>query len=146
MSGAADQPRGKIDCGEEAGRIGDRVPGNVEGGPVVDGSADKRKSEGDVDGAVEGECFQGDEPLIVIHADVGVGVLAPRGKESGVRRQWIGDVDALVPGRIDRGLDDGGFLVAEGQLRSRPIASAVSSMTSRMRSVVRNPETSARAQ
>lgn len=86
---------------------------DVEGGAVVWGGADDGEAEGEVDGLVEGEEFDGDEALVVIHGDDCVVFAFAGGEEDGVWGVGAGDVDALFAGHEDGGGDEAFFFVAE---------------------------------
>ena len=51
--------------------------GDVHSGAVVDGRSDNRQSQRDVDARIESERFHGNQPLVVIHADVHVRLHSP---------------------------------------------------------------------
>ena len=94
---------------EEAAGIGFGLPCDIEGGAVVDAGADDGEAEGGIDGGVEGEGFEGDVALIVVHADDGVGAAASFREEGGIWRQGSGDADSSGGGGVD-GWDDEAFL------------------------------------
>lgn len=95
---------------EETAWVGDALPCDVEGGAVVDAGADDGEAEGCVDCGVEGEGFEGDVALIVVHADDGVGGAASGGDEAGVGGEGTGDIDAAGDGGLDGWGDDVFFL------------------------------------
>lgn len=90
----------------EAGGIGDGVPGDVEGGAVIDRSADNGQAEGDVDAGFERKGLERDETLVVIHADVGIDRFTDGGEEGGVGGKGADELEALCGGGIDGGLND----------------------------------------
>ena len=57
-----------------ASRVCQALPGNIEGGAVIRRGAGDRQAEGDIHAAFEGQHFEGDQALVVIHADVGRGL------------------------------------------------------------------------
>ena len=78
--GAAGQPLGIIDGLDQAVLVGDALAGDVEGGAVIDGGADDRQAERDVDAGkllpaagrgidLEAEQLHRDVSLVVIHRD-----------------------------------------------------------------------------
>ena len=73
------------------------------------------EAEGDVDGAVEIEEFEGDEALVMIHGEDGVEISEGGFAENGVRDGGTGEAgDLLAVEGFDGGSDDALFLVAEG--------------------------------
>jgi hypothetical protein len=51
---------------------GGSLAGDIIGDPVIHGSTDKRQPQGDIHRRVEMEKLQGDQTLVVVHADYGV--------------------------------------------------------------------------
>ena len=81
---------GKFDCLEQTVRVGNAFSCDIQGGAVVDGGADDRESERDVDGIVKSQSFQRDMTLIMVHADYAVEFLASLRKECRIRRKGAG--------------------------------------------------------
>ena len=78
------------------------------------------KSEGDVDSFVEGKGLDGDESLVVVHADIGIDFPSPGFGESGVGGEGTGQVATLVPHLLDGWQDDFFFLtVSEKSIFTR---------------------------
>ena len=69
----------------------------------------------DVDRFVKGESFNGDESLVVVHADVGIDIPASGFGESGVGWEGTGQVATLVPHLLDGRQDDFFFLTVSEQ-------------------------------
>ena len=87
--------------------------GEIVGGAVIDGGADDRQAEGDIDAVLEMQQLERDQPLIVVHADDRI-VIPARGevKEGvGAVRAAGGDPLRLAP--VDGRCDQPRFLIAE---------------------------------
>lgn len=81
---------------------------------MIDAGAGDGEAEGGVDGGVEGEGFDRDVALVVVHADEGVGGFAFPGKEGGVGRERAFDGEALRAAGLNRGDNEAFFFaVAE---------------------------------
>ena len=89
------EPRGELERGDQARRIGAAGAGDVEGGAVIGRGAHERKPERDVDGVVEGERLDRDQRLVVIHRERDVVARARRLVEHAVGRQRPARVDAF---------------------------------------------------
>lgn len=107
------EPYGERGGGEGAAGVGFALPGDIEGGAVIYGGADDGEAEGGIHGGIEGEGFQGDVALVVIHADEGVGGFSTCGEETGIGREGAFDFYSGVggSGAFDGG-NDGGFFFA----------------------------------
>lgn len=84
---------------------------------MVRAGAGFRQAEGDVHGVVEVQQLERDEPLVMVHCNDGVEVAAGGVAENRVGHGGAGEGGG--PGIIearDGGLDDAGFLVAEGSV------------------------------
>ena len=88
-------------------------PGDVEGGPVVDGRADDRQPAGHVDGVIGVEQLDRDVALVVVHGDHEVVATRAGGPEDGVARQRPGHVGARGPQALDRRPEHTLLLLAE---------------------------------
>src|SRR5688572_21297276 len=75
------QSQRQPDGGEDAAGVGCALPGDVAGSAVIDARADDRQAERRVHGRIEGEGLHWNVPLVVIHADEGVGRLPLPGQE-----------------------------------------------------------------
>ncbi len=80
---------------------------------MIDGSADDRHTERDVDPAVEIQELHGNVALIVIHGDDEIERPADSADENGVGRMRAGAIDAQCARFFNRGSDDVAILPAE---------------------------------
>src|SRR4051794_24260669 len=80
---------------------------------MIDGSTDDGEPQGDVHAVIEMEQFQGDQSLVVVHADNGVEVAFGGKMEQGVRGNRTDGIDAGAYGIFHSRTDDPDFLVAE---------------------------------
>ena len=87
-------------------------PGYVEARAVANGCPDERQAERDIDRPAEIDGLNGDEPLVVIHGDVGV---APLPVKKGIGGKRACRVDSGSPRPFD-GLGDHPLLVAHTAL------------------------------
>ena len=83
---------------------------------MVDAGADDRQAQGDIHRIVEMQQLQGNQPLVVVHADHRVAGPLNREVEQGVRAVRSARGDSLLLGRADRRRDQALFLVAEQAL------------------------------
>ena len=104
-----------MEGGEEAVGAGDAAAGDVERGAVVGAGAGEREAEGDVHAGVEGVELEGDETLVVIHAEDAVEVAFDGAEEDGVGREGAGEVGGEAAGDegANGGGDEVGFFAAE---------------------------------
>ena len=91
------------------------LPGNVQGRAMIDRGPYDWESEGDVDRFFKGESFNGDESLVVIHADVGIDIPASGFGESGVGWEGTGQLTTLCSHLFDGWQDDFFFLTVSEQ-------------------------------
>ena len=73
------------------------------------------ESEGEVDRFVERKGLDGDERLVVVHADVGIDIPASGFGESGVGGEGAGQITTLCPQLFDGWQDDFFFLTVSEQ-------------------------------
>lgn len=108
-----DHVDGEFDGGDHGAGVGFVFADDIECGAVVDGGSDEGEAEGDVDGFVEFEEFDGDEPLVVIHSDDEVVFALECVDEDGVAGEGAVDIAALFACHGDGGGDDAFFFAAE---------------------------------
>jgi len=77
----AGQLSGDFQGGEQTAGECFSLPRNIAGRTMIDARSHDRQSQCGVDGGFEGERFDGDMSLIVIHADESVGSFSLRGKK-----------------------------------------------------------------
>ena len=92
--------------------VGAAGAGQVEGGAVVGTGAGVGQTKGHVHAGVEGEEFERDQSLVVIHAEDAVEFPGHGAMENGVRRVRAGEV-TLAGELFDGGGDEVFFLLAE---------------------------------
>ena len=80
---------------DHATGLGDALTGDIEGGSVVDGGADDRQPDGDVDARFDAEDLYGAVALVVVHGHDQVVVAAAGEEEGGVGGQRPVCVDAV---------------------------------------------------
>ena len=98
---------------DEAGRVGDALAGDVEGGAVIDRRPDDRQAERDVDGAAEREQLHRDQPLVVIAGDDASN--SPRAARANTVSPGHGPVivDAALARGVHGGTEHGFVFVAD---------------------------------
>ena len=77
----------QFDCRGQALRIGLSLPGNIVCRSMIDGGSDYRQPQCDIDPVVEMQELEGDQTLVVVHADYCVIVSGGRLQENGVGRK-----------------------------------------------------------
>ena len=92
--------------------VGAAGAGEIKGGAVVGAGAGKGKAEGDIHAGVEGQQFERDEALVVIHAEHAVELSAGGAMKNSIGRVRAGDI-ALGSELRDSRTDEAFFLVAE---------------------------------
>src|SRR5690349_8794708 len=73
---------------------------------MIDRSPNNRQAESDIDGFVKGQRLEGNETLIVIHADVAVDIATFRRQEGRIWRQRALHLKTLSSGCLNRRHDD----------------------------------------
>ena len=101
------QARRQHDGLDQARGIGAVLPGDVEGGAVIDGRADDRQAERDVDGGSEGEQLHRNESLVMVAGHDRVELAAGGADEDGVAGDRAGHVEPLASQRGDDRRDHG---------------------------------------
>lgn len=71
---------------------------------MVDRSAGDGEAKSDIYRRFEGDCFDWNQSLVVIHTDVGIGHIPLRLREGGVRRDRACEVATFLPHSIHRRL------------------------------------------
>src|SRR5439155_15751019 len=105
--GAAGQSLGVVDGLDQAVLVGNAFACDVEGRAVIDGGADDRKPQRDVDAGkllpaagrgidLEAEQFYRNVPLVVIHRDHRIELAGAQLDEDGVPRHRPDDVEAVI--------------------------------------------------
>ena len=80
------------------------MPSDVEGGSMIDRSADDGEAQSDIHGRFESDCLDWNQSLVVIHTDVGIGYIPLRLGEGGVGRDRAYEVATFLPHSIHRRL------------------------------------------
>ena len=89
-----------------AGRFRFALPGDVEGGAMIDRRANDRQTERHVHRNVKCQRLERNVPLVVIHANETIGLAPAGGQEGRVGRQRAFHVEALAARLLDRRNDD----------------------------------------
>lgn len=92
-----------------ARRVGLVLACDVERGAMVRACAWDGKPEGDVDGVLPVEQFDGDQSLVVVHCDDEIVTPGDCAGEDGVGGEGATCVDARVDGKTDGGSDEAFF-------------------------------------
>lgn len=93
---------GQAGGSEEAAGVGLTLPCDVEGGTVIDAGARHGQAEGRVDGGIEGDHFDGNMPLIVVHANHRVVLFSSGRNERGIGWDRARDICTVRPSLLDR--------------------------------------------
>ena len=103
---------GPSDRGPQASGVRDAFSRNVQGGSVIHGDPGEGQAHGDIHAAFEGEEFERDQPLVVVHGDIGVDPLQVWPREGGIRGEGAIHTLARIPELFNNRLDDLTFLRA----------------------------------
>lgn len=88
---------GKLECGNQASRIGYSFAGNIKSRSVIRRRPDEWKSEGNVDTFVHRQRLEWDQRLVVVETKRHVIAAAGPRREHRVRRQRPEGVNTLRP-------------------------------------------------
>ena len=103
------EPGCEVDRLKEAARVGNALPGDIKGGSMVDTGAGHREAERDIHGPVEGDHFDWNVSLVVVHADDRVIPLPGLWREGSVAGNGPGHIESASLG-FHNGWSDDGFL------------------------------------
>src|SRR5690606_12171735 len=88
---------GDVQRSRETGVTGDAGGRDIERGAMVGRGAHEGEADRDVDATVEVYCLEGDQGLVVIHAECGVVASASLGMKERIGSMWPPGVDSALP-------------------------------------------------
>jgi hypothetical protein len=114
-----DEPGGDPYGLDQARRIGQAFPCDVESGPVCHAGAHDRQSQGHVDSALEADGLKRNVPLVVIHRYDGVKRPAQSLVKERIVRKRTRDVETLARCKLDGRADQSLLFVAKKTILTR---------------------------
>jgi hypothetical protein len=96
--------------------VGSVAADDIEGGSVIRTGANDGQADGEVDRLIEGQQFDRDQALVVVHGDHQVVLLCRGLSEDGVCGKWATYIHAMLLGHIDGGLNDALLFIAKSSI------------------------------